>query len=140
MAGGTLNELRQLKFEPRAATLAAHLVDVLRGDCTPLLFVDFYPADGCGFWGCDFQLHASDEQRKAGGVGGAFLHNQIPHGPLQGLDARVAPWQPPTSREASALHISTRSRRRRAYSCALQQRLAGRSFARFNHLEERTRK
>jgi hypothetical protein len=78
MAGGALNELRQLKLEPRAAALATHLVDVLRGDRTPFLFMDFYPADGCGFWGCDFQLYSSDDQRNVSGLGGAFLHYQIP--------------------------------------------------------------
>jgi hypothetical protein len=75
LAGRALDELRQLKLEPRAATLAAHLVHVLRGDRTPLLFVDFYPADGCSFWWRDFQLYSSNEQWNVGRVGGAFLHN-----------------------------------------------------------------
>ena len=78
LAGRALNELQELELEPRAATLTAHLVDVLRRNRTPFLFVDFDPADGCGFSGCGFQLYSSHEQRNVGGLGGAFLHNQLP--------------------------------------------------------------
>jgi hypothetical protein len=79
MAGRALNELGEVKLEPRAATLAAHLVYVLRGDRTPLLFVDFDPAVGCGFRWCDSQVYSSAEPRKVSRVGGPFLHDQIPH-------------------------------------------------------------
>src|SRR4029077_8309458 len=97
MAGRAFNELRQLKLEPRAATLAAHLIDVLRGDRTPLLLVDLDPADGRGFWWRNFQLYAADEQRSVGGLGSGFLHDQIPHGRLSTFQAIVAERQPPAS-------------------------------------------
>jgi hypothetical protein len=44
MTGGTLNELGEFNLEPGATTVAAHLVDVLRGDPSQFLFVNFYPA------------------------------------------------------------------------------------------------
>jgi len=83
MAGRAVNELRELKLEPRAATLAAHFVNVLRGDRIPLLLVDFYSTDGCGFSWCNFPLYSSDEQRNVGGLGKAFLHDQIPDSRLK---------------------------------------------------------
>jgi hypothetical protein len=83
MAGWALYELRKFKLKPGAATLAAQLANVLRGDRTPLLFVDFYPADGLGFRWCNFQLYSSDERRNVGGLDSAFLHDQIPLGRLQ---------------------------------------------------------
>jgi len=97
LAGRALNELRELKLEPRAATLAAHLIDVLRGDRTPLLLVDLDPADGRGFRWRDFQLYASDEQRSVGGLGCGFLHDQIPHSRMSAFQRIVAERQPPAS-------------------------------------------
>src|SRR4029077_8132978 len=97
IAGRALNELRQLKLEPRAATLAAHLIDVLRGDRTPLLLVDLDPADGRGFRWRDFQLYAADEQRSVGGLGSGLLHDQIPQSRLSAFQKTVAERQPPAS-------------------------------------------
>ena len=102
MAGWAPNKLREFKLKPGAATLAAQLANVLRGDGTPRLFVDFYPADGFGFCWCNFQFYSSDEQRNVGGLDSAFLHDQIPLGRLKHMRgggggtaiATLGPWPP----------------------------------------------
>jgi hypothetical protein len=78
MAGRALHELQEFKLKPCAATLAAHLVYLLYGDRSPLLFVDFYPAVGCGLWWRDVHVHSSTELPDAR-IGGLLFHDQIPH-------------------------------------------------------------
>jgi len=77
MTGRTLNELQEFKLEPRAAALAAHLVNVLRGDRAQFLFVDFYPAVRCGLRWCNARA-LSAGMAEVARVGGPLAHDQSP--------------------------------------------------------------
>ena len=79
VAARALNELPEFKLEPGAATLAAHLVQLLHRDRTPLLFVDFYAAFGCTLRWHDAHIYSSAELREVARIAGPFLHGQIPH-------------------------------------------------------------
>jgi hypothetical protein len=76
MAGRAPNEPRKFKLEPGATTLAAHLVYVLDRNRTPLLFVNFYPVNGCDSRWRDLQTCSSAEQRELAWMSGPFLHDQ----------------------------------------------------------------
>jgi hypothetical protein len=77
VAARARDELRELKLEPGAATFAPHLVQVLRSDRTPLLFMDFYAAFGCTMRWHDVQIYSSAELRRVARMGGAFLHGRF---------------------------------------------------------------
>ncbi len=78
MTGRTLNELQEFKLEPRAAALAAHLVNVLRGDRAQFLFVDFYPAVRCGLRWRNAGAYLSAGMAEVARVGGPLAHDQSP--------------------------------------------------------------
>ena len=66
MAGRTLNKLRKFKLEPKAATLALHLIYGPHGDRSQSLFAHFNPATSCGLRSSNRRLYSSAELR--------FLH------------------------------------------------------------------
>jgi len=79
VAARALNQFRQLYLEPRAATLAAQLIQPLRGDGSPLFFADFYSGVSNGRGRSNARVCASADLALIARVSAALCHNPAPH-------------------------------------------------------------